>query len=73
MRSREAYSSHAKRQNLSAPSLIERIQLNSNDFYSSVSSEPFIEDENPNPTATPKFHLFICMFFDGKCILDCFE
>ena len=41
--------------NLSAPSLIERTRLNGNDSHPRISSEPLIEDEGPNPTATPKY------------------
>ena len=53
MRSRDASSSCATWQNLSAPSLTERTRLDGNDSHSSISFEPLIEDEESNPTATP--------------------
>ena len=54
-------SSRVTWKNLSASSSIERTQLNSNDLHPSVSSEPLIEDEEPNPMATPKFaYLYAC-------------
>ena len=55
MRSRDASSSRLAWQNLSAPSSIERKQVNDNDSHPSVSFEPLIEGEEPNPTANPKF------------------
>ena len=46
---------HVTWRNLGASSSIERTQLNSNDSYPSVSSEPLMEDEESNPTITPNF------------------
>ena len=46
---------------------------NGDDSHLSVSSKPLIEDEETNRMVTPKFSLFIPMFFDEKNILRCFE
>ena len=59
--------------NLSAPSSIKQAQLNGNASHPIVLSELLIEDEEPDLMVMPKFCLFICMFFDEKCILGCFE
>ena len=53
MRWHNASSSGAMWQNLTAPSSIEQKQPNVNDSHPSISSEPLVEDEEPNPTATP--------------------
>ena len=53
MRSRDASSLRAMWQNLSAPSSIEQTKLNGNDLHPSISFEPLIEDDEPNPTVTP--------------------
>ena len=41
--------------------------------YSTITSEPLIEDEEANQTAMPKFYLFILVFFDGKSTHRYFE
>ena len=38
---------------MGAPSLIERKKLNGSDLHPNISSEPLIEDEEPNPTVMP--------------------
>ena len=58
---------------LGASFLIRWTKLNTDDLYSSVSSELLIEGEEANRTVTPKFSLFIPLFFDKKTILECFE
>ena len=60
-------------ENLSAPSSIGRMGLNGDDSHPSVSSDPLMEDEEANQTITPKFILFLPLFFDGKSILKCFK
>ena len=47
-------------QNLRAPFFIEQMRLNGNHSNPSISSEPLIEDKEPNLTAIPKFsYLYI--------------
>ena len=41
--------------NLSSSFSIERTQHNGKHLHPSISSEPLIEDEEPNPTSTPKY------------------
>ena len=52
-RLRDASSARVTCQNLSAPSSIKRTRLNGNYLHPSISYELLIEDEEPNPTATP--------------------
>ena len=52
---------------------IKRTGFNGDDSHPNVSSKSLIKDEEADQTATPKFHLFIPMFFDEKSILGCFE
>ena len=59
--------------NLDAKFLIEQTQLKDDDLHPGVSSKPLIDDELPNPMATPKLCLFIPFLFNEKCILGCFE
>ena len=54
-------SSRTTWQNMSAPSSIEQMRLNDKDSHPSVSSEPLIEDEEPNLTVTPNLaYKYIC-------------
>ena len=69
----DASSSHMTWLNLGAPFLIGRTQLSCDDLYLSVSYELLIVDEEANRAVTPKFSLFIPLFFDEKSILRCFE
>ena len=57
-------SSRVTWKNLSAPSLIELTRCNENDLHPIVSSEPLIEDEEPNPMATPKSTYKYTLFDD---------
>ena len=49
----DASSSSVTWQNLSALSSIKPTQLNDNDLHPSISLEPLIENEEPNPTTMP--------------------
>ena len=72
-RSCDASSSHTTWQNLSAPSPIEQTGINDNDSHPSVSFEPLIEYEEPNPTTTPKFaYLYACSLTENV-FFRCFE
>ena len=62
-RSRDASSSRATWQNLSALSLTEWTWLNGNDLHRRVSFEPLIEYEEPNSNGHTQFYLYIRMFF----------
>ena len=66
---RDASSSHATWQNLSASSLIGQTGLSHDDSHTSILSASLIKDEDANRTVTPNCSLFIPMFFDGKNIL----
>ena len=63
-------SSHETWQNLSDSSLIEQTRLNHNNLHPSISSEPLIEDEMPNPTVTPKFSYFYECSLTENIFLD---
>ena len=51
---------------MSAPSLMKRTRLNGNNKHPSVSSEPLIEDEEPNLKATPNLAYKYTFFDDIK-------
>ena len=56
---------------MSAPSSIGWMGLNGDDSHPRISSNQSIEDEEANCTFTPKFSLFLLLFFDRKSILKC--
>ena len=58
---------------LGAPFRIRQMKLNDDDQHLGFASQPLIKDETSYPMATPKFCLFIPMFFEEICILGCFE
>ena len=61
MRSCNTSSSYVTRRNLSVLSLIEWKRLDDNDSHPSVSFEPLIEYEVPNPIAKPiSAYKYIC-------------
>ena len=56
-----ASSSHATCQNLSPPSSIKWMRLHGNDSHPKISFDFFIEDEEPNPTATSNLaYIYTC-------------
>ena len=67
------YDRTTKMANLSAPSSIERTQLNDNDLHSKVSFELLIEDKEPNRMSMPNFAYIYTCSLTMITILGCFE